>query len=57
MFPLPRVNVLHQYNGKTFRYKAEECKMLIFRSNLSHMVNYNNSDDDRISISMNFIVE
>ena len=35
-------------------YEPENSMLLIFRSNLIHMVEKNNSNDDRISISMNF---
>ena len=55
MFPLtPR-----ELNGNTFKtmaYKAIESTLLIFRSNLQHMVEINNSTETRISISMNFVV-
>ena len=56
MFELPRVNDINHYNGKTFWHEPEECKLLIFRSNLSHMVKYNKSNEDRISIATNFIL-
>lgn len=57
MNPLP----IHEteYNHASFRtcyYKPVNNKLLIFRSNLSHMVEKNLSKFDRISISMNFNV-
>ena len=55
MFPLkPK-----EHNNNTFKttsYKAVESNLIIFRSNLLHMVETNNSTENRISISMNFIV-
>lgn len=52
MFPLP-VNDLTPASFKTMSLPPEEGKLLIFRSNLKHMVEKNASDDYRISISMN----
>jgi len=52
MFPLP-VNELTPASFKTISLPPEENKLLIFRSNLKHMVEKNNSDDYRISISIN----
>jgi len=39
---------------KSCFYTPKESMILIFRSNLLHMVEKNNSDTDRISIAMNF---
>jgi uncharacterized protein (TIGR02466 family) len=39
---------------KTCFYTPKESMILIFRSNLLHMVEKNNSDSDRITIAMNF---
>ena len=56
MFPLnPKEH--NENTFKTMSYKATESTLLIFRSNLPHMVDINNSTEDRISISMNFIVK
>ena len=55
MFPLKHKEQ-NQFTYKTVNYKAKESNLLIFRSHLSHMVEMNNSNEDRISISMNFII-
>lgn len=54
MFPLPTLDTCSLVNSKTCFYKPAESKLLIFRSNLLHMVEKNQSDTDRISIAMNF---
>ena len=55
MFPLS-VNAknLNKISYPACWYEPENSMLLIFRSNLIHMVEKNNSNDDRISISMNF---
>ena len=53
MFPLP-LNLNNYTSYKTYAFPAREGHVTIFRSNLSHMVEQNMSDDFRISISMNF---
>ena len=55
MFPL-KTKTDNDNTFKTTSYKAVESNLLIFRSNLLHMVEMNNSKQNRISISMNFIV-
>jgi len=42
---------------KSCYYIPEPGKLLIFRSNLLHMVEQNASDKDRISVAMNFVME
>lgn len=57
MYPLPIYET--EYNQASFRtcyYKPVNNRLLIFRSNLSHMVEKNLSKFDRISVSMNFDV-
>lgn len=49
--PLENTNEL---SHKTCSYVPAESMMLIFRSNLIHMVELNQSNDDRITIAMNF---
>jgi uncharacterized protein (TIGR02466 family) len=57
MFPLPVENSCINLNSaKTHYIIPKESDLLIFRSNLMHMVEKNYSDDDRISISMNFVL-
>ena len=54
MFPLPVDN----YTDASFDdcyYKPEESSLLIFRSNLQHMVEKNKSQEDRISVALNFV--
>ena len=54
MFPLPIDNYTDASFDDCF-YKPEECSALIFRSNLQHMVEKNKSEEDRISVAMNFV--
>ena len=56
MFPLP-IEQENRNSVKIYSYEPEESKFLIFRSNLPHMVEKNLSDEDRISIAMNFRFE
>ena len=42
---------------RTCKYKPQEGKILIFKSNQLHMVEKNNSNEDRISIAANFTVK
>ena len=56
MCPVP-TNLKVPANFKTCFYTPANSKLLIFRSNLLHMVEKNYSDEDRISISMNFKIE
>lgn len=44
-------------NWSTMFYPAIEGRLIIFRSNLQHMVAKNMSKEDRISIAMNFKME
>lgn len=55
MCPL-KTKIHNENTFKTTSYKAVESNLIIFRSNLLHMVETNNSTENRISISMNFIV-
>jgi uncharacterized protein (TIGR02466 family) len=56
MMPLPvKKPTLASY--QTVFYEPEESNLLIFRSNLNHMVEKNMSDEDRISIAMNFVLK
>ena len=53
MKPLP----ISEYNRNSFAtcfYDPIESLLLVFRSNIPHMVETNKSNEDRISISMNF---
>ena len=53
MFPLPTSSdVLPDY--KNYQYTPLNQDLLIFRSNIPHMVQKNKSNVDRISIAMNF---
>jgi hypothetical protein len=53
MFPLP-VDQVTDASCKTCVYPPEEAALLLFRSNLLHMVKQNKSNNNRISISANF---
>lgn len=58
MFPLPIENNNYNMNSfKTYGYEPKESKFLIFRSNLPHMVEKNMSNENRISVAMNFRFE
>jgi len=59
MFPLPvsARGSLTDASFGTFAFEPEENKLLIFRSTLSHMVEKNKSNRDRISVTMNFSFE
>jgi uncharacterized protein (TIGR02466 family) len=57
MFPLPTGDDLTLPSYKTFSLKPEAGKLVLFRSNLSHMVEPNLSQESRVSISMNFVLE
>ena len=54
MMPLPVKDNSKSASFKTCFYKPTNSTILIFRSNLLHMVEKNYSDKDRISIAMNF---
>jgi uncharacterized protein (TIGR02466 family) len=53
MFPImwEKANI---NNVNTIEYRPKESYILIFKSNISHMVMKNKSYDDRVSIAMNF---
>jgi len=44
---------MNVFNSSRWQYKAEENKLIIFPSWLSHSVGINNSNSDRISIALN----
>ena len=44
-------------NSQTYQVSPEESKIVIFKSNLSHMVEKNKSTEDRVSIALNFYLE
>ena len=56
MFPLP-VEIITPANFKTTKHTPKENDLLIFRSNLYHMVEKNKSNSNRVSISANFILK
>lgn len=56
MFEHP-IDFITAHNTKSCFYKAEESKVIIFRSNVKHMVEANKSDEKRISLAMNFTVK
>jgi uncharacterized protein (TIGR02466 family) len=53
MFPLP-TDEPSQANTKTYWQKALPGSLLIFRSNLAHMVAKNKATSPRVSVAMNF---
>ena len=56
MFMIPIIE-MKPASYKTCAFKPITGKLLIFRSNLQHMVEKNRSIEDRISLSANFIVD
>lgn len=56
MFLLPFERQVPE-NWRTMFYPPIEGRLIIFRSNLQHMVQKNMSGEDRISIAMNFVME
>ena len=58
LFPLPfDKNQKTVFNIQTYTIEPNECDLIIFRSNLQHMVEKNNSNENRVSISMNFTID
>lgn len=56
MFPLP-VKTLTDFSYATAFYKPVATTLLIFRSNLWHLVCKNESGEDRVSVAMNFVFD
>ena len=54
MYPLPKEEKVTYAGVKTFKFTPVANDLLIFRSNLMHMVNQNKSERNRVSISINF---
>lgn len=54
MFPLP-VGKTTPASHKTFSFKPVAGELILFRSNMPHMVEQNLSEDPRISVAMNFV--
>ena len=54
MYPLPKEEKVTYAGVKTFKFTPVENDLLVFRSNIMHMVNQNHSNQDRVSISINF---
>ena len=58
MFPLPfDIKTEKEPAFRTYFLEPKESELIIFRSNLEHMVQKNASTEDRISIAMNFILQ
>lgn len=55
MFPLP-VSKANYANYKHIYHVPKVGDLVIFRSNLLHMVQKNKSNEDRVSVSMNFVL-
>lgn len=56
MFPLPIQRVTPP-SFKHYTYVPKECDLIIFRSNMQHMVTFNASNEDRVSISGNVVFQ
>lgn len=55
MYPLPvDKDYMTDFSYKTCSYEPQNSMMLIFKSNILHMVEKNKSDENRFSIAMNF---
>lgn len=52
-YPLPSDSI-NIGNAGSYSIEPKENKIIIFRSNVNHMVEVNKSKEDRISVSMNF---
>ena len=57
MCPIPSDNNSCSDNAEIFTIPPKEKLVLLFKSNIQHMVQQNMSTDPRISIAMNFRVE
>ena len=57
MFALPAADSLTPPAFKTYWHSAVAGNVVIFRSNLAHMVELNQSEEPRVGISMNFVLE
>jgi uncharacterized protein (TIGR02466 family) len=57
MFPLPKPRSDKFLNNQTYKFVPKNQDLVIFRSDIYHMVTPNNTKDKRISISMNFVLE
>lgn len=58
MFALPfNINTEKEPAFRTYFVTPKDSALIMFRSNLEHMVQKNRSTDDRISIALNYIVE
>lgn len=58
MFNLPIAN--HDFSPlcyNTYSFEPQEGSMLIFRSNVEHMVEANMSDGERVSLAMNMVID
>lgn len=56
MFGLPKVDT-NQYNFSHYYFNPVPSRLLVFRSNLQHMVGLNKSSTSRIGASFNFIAK
>lgn len=56
MMQMPVKN-LTRFSFKTWSITPIENQIVFFRSNLPHMVEKNKSDEDRVSIALNFLLE
>jgi len=55
MFPF-QIMEMKLPTHETFYIEPTECLLVMFKSNLFHMVESNKSDKNRVSIAMNFII-
>lgn len=56
MFPLPTAEELTPAAYKTYWYPATAGTLVIFRSNMLHMVEINKANAPRVGVSMNFVL-
>ena len=57
MFPLPLDTTNTLANSKTYHYSPKENDLIIFQSDIYHMVEQNKSNENRVTVSINFLVE
>lgn len=56
LLPIDKRNEKNNYNTERPRIKPEDDKLIMFKSDLEHMVNLNKSNEYRVSMSFNFLI-
>lgn len=53
----PQIKVENQYNKRVYQLQPENNMLVLFPSNLSHEVEINRSNEDRISLAFNYFLK